>query len=226
MNTLPSCKKIIAATFVSDLPTIKGLIVKDFSPFIELSDKSVPSFPVWGITESQRWILGGDWTGNKYEPLVNSLLQKNQDVMSFWKDEMRLPIEAIDYQRYTELFYADNPLDSSEKGERDKYISEGNRPIDVDLWIAVNTFDYKEVERLLKAGADPEVDYDSGINCRDRIATECGYLDACTHIYDKMFRYEKTGIIPKQIDNMTMNNLIGFAAHEKMYALMKPYFKE
>lgn len=37
---------------------------------------------------------------------------------------------------------------------------------------------------------------------------------------------KKTGIIPNQIDNMTMNNLIGFAAHEKMYALMKPYFKE
>lgn len=226
MRELLTNKKLIAAAFVSDLPTIKSLITENFSPYIELM-KDVPYFPVWGLTECQRWIFGGDWKGNKHEDAVQSILRKNQEVMSFWKDTMRLSVEDIIFQRYSEVFYADDPMDSEEEQSRNEYLCKGYRPIDVDLWIAVNKFDYKEVERLLKIGANPEVkenDYD--IHCRDRIAAECSYLDACTDIYSTNFNYENTGIVPKEIDSQTLYDLIGFAAHEKMYALMQPFFKE
>lgn len=220
-------RKMISASFFSDLPTIKGLITDGFSPYIKLMEGSMPYFPVWGLTECQRWILDGDWEGSKYESEVQSLLRKNQEVMSFWKDDMRFPVEEINFQLYTDVFYADDPMDSYEEECREEYLSNGRKPIDVDLWIAVNKFDYKEVERLLKAGADPEVeDGDDEINCRTRISTECSYLDVCTDILNLMFKYERNGNVPNQIDDETLNDLIGFAAHEKMYALMQPYFKE
>lgn len=226
MSDILTNRKLIAASFVSDLPTIKRLITEDSSPYIKLMEGSMPYFPVWGLTECQRWILGGDWKGNKYENKVKSLLRKNQEVMSFWKDYMRFPIEEINFQLYTGVFYADDPMDSYEEECREEYLHKGYKPIDVDLWIAVNKFDYNEVEHLLKAGADPEVeDGDNEINCRDRISAECSYLDACTDVFNLMFEYERTGNVTSQIDEETLNNLIGFAAHEKMYALMQPYFK-
>lgn len=226
MSDIMTNKKMIAAAFVSDLPTIKSVITEDFSPYIKIKDGSMPYFPVWGLTECQRWIFGADWKGNKHESEVQSLLRKNQGVMSFWKDDMHFAVEEINFQRYTDVFFADDPMDSYEEQCRGEYIRKGYKPIDVDLWIAVNKFDYKEVERLLKVGADPEVkDRDDERNCLDRISAECAYLDACTDVFYLMFEYERTGNVPNQIDKETLYDLIGFAAHEKMYALMQPYFK-
>jgi len=150
MNTLQNNKKLVAAAFVSDLPTIRSLITDDFTPYIELNDETTPYFPIWGITECQRWIFGGDWNGNEYEESVKSLLRKNQEVMTFWKDALHLPVEPVNFQRYTEVFYADDPLDSFEEQEREEYISNGNAPIDVDLWIAVNKKMYALMQPFFK----------------------------------------------------------------------------
>jgi len=56
----------------------------------------------------------------------------------------------VNFQRYTEVFYADDPLDSFEEQEREEYISNGNAPIDVDLWIAVNKKMYALMQPFFK----------------------------------------------------------------------------
>lgn len=92
----------------------------------------------------------------------------------------------------------------------------GYRQVDLDLYCAAVRFQYGEVERLLKLGADPKVHID---DCQtlSRISVECAFLSTIVVPKWELF-YEKK-CLPR-VNEQYLCDLIGWAAHEKMYDLL------
>lgn len=100
-------------------------------------------------------------------------------------------------------------------------IANGYREIDLDLYVAVNKFDFEEAERLLKLGADPDCEFieEDEISCLSRIGTECNYLSTqLQEIYIE--RKQRKLNADNDID---LIDLVGWAAHESMYSLLSKY---
>lgn len=97
-------------------------------------------------------------------------------------------------------------------------IAKGYRAIDLDLFVAVSKYDFKETERLLELGANPVCIIKSEGDiipyyCMDSIGTECSYLNIELQdiIIDRVQRNPMKG------DSVILIYLAGLAANESMY---------
>lgn len=93
-------------------------------------------------------------------------------------------------------------------------MGKGIKEIDIDLRCNVEKFNFEEVERLLLDGANPYVEIpDDDDNCFDRIGGECSFFN--NELFDAIIgnTYER------DLD-VEIPDLIGLAAHEKMYHLL------
>ena len=85
--------------------------------------------------------------------------------------------------------------------------------MDIDLFCYAEKFDFKNVERLIKEGADPHTEFPDELNCIHRIGAECAFLETELHsaMFNKDYHFN-----PEE----DIANLIGLSAHEKMYCLL------
>lgn len=95
-------------------------------------------------------------------------------------------------------------------------LQQDHQLLDLQLYCAVCRFDYAEAQRLLMAGAIPDTDDD--YNCMDRIGKECSFLGIEMTDYLLHHRLLK----PRSYHQSTVD-LLGWAAHEHMYALLEKY---
>lgn len=77
-------------------------------------------------------------------------------------------------------------------------------------------FQYEEVERLLKLGADPKVDI-GDCQAVSRISVECAFFSTIVVPMWENF-YENKRLTRIRVQELC--DLIGWAAHEKMYDLL------
>lgn len=106
------------------------------------------------------------------------------------------------------------------------------KEIDLDLYCAVERFQFDKVEELLKQGANPRAEIYDGLNdgdvpfdswsAIDRIDGEVGFL--CCETMDFVRQ-----LLSKQshwfIGEMLFQNLMSLAAHSEMSELLKKYEK-
>lgn len=220
-------RKYINTVFNFDVGTFKTLLKTE--PF----DKSLLSdikfaydipCPIYWITQCWEIIFEHpeDWNEN-CRSVITENKKRNLEIKQIFTDMYNVDFKPIDFYNTNFVFFRDERDATYEDvfvGEsRNELIAKGYRGIDIDLYIAVNKFDFAEVEKLLAAGANPACMFPDDIDCMGRIGVECSYLELELHNI----------IIDNKHHNLTDNgaqaliDLIGLAAHEIMYSLLAKY---
>lgn len=184
----------------------------------------VPAFPIWRIPQCWK-IAIGDVEGyrDEIQDTVKDFVSRNEAVMNIFASQFGVEYTPIDLQQYHECFYSEDPDWSDEEvfDEDPKVLMKkfGTRLIDIQLYCAVERFDFPRVKELLEQGANPyvEVYEDGSATSFDRIGTECSFLCTC------QLSYAWDAKRKDPIDHQEIGDLIGWAAHESMYRWMEEY---
>jgi len=179
-------QKYINAVFCFDAEAFKTLL--DTETFDEslLQDikfsEGVPC-PIYWITQCWEIIFAHpeEWKEN-CRHIIEENKQCNLEIKRLFEEKLNVVFKPIDFYNTEFRFYRNEKEDTFEdifwNDTREDLIAKGYREIDLDLYVAVNKFDFQETERILKLGAAPacEIDED-GSSCFDKIGTECSFLD-------------------------------------------------
>lgn len=220
-------RKYINAVFNFDVETFKTLL--NTEPF----DKSLLSdikfandapCPIYRITQCWEIIFEHpeDWNEN-YRGVIAENKKRNLEIKQIFTDIYNVDFKPIDFYNTNFCFFRDERDATCEDvfvGEsRNELMAKGYRGIDIDLYVAVNKFDFAEVEKLLETGANPACRFSDDTDCIGRISIECSFLE--TELQDIII-YNKHHS-PTDNDVQALIDLIGLATHESMYSLLSKY---
>lgn len=223
LNNVEETKELLAKIDDKSLLEDIGLLSKPFPlHYISLCNEAI-------------WRYVDEWK-NKEE--ATRFRDKSRAMVEFWKEYYRVEDFAqINYRIYNEDFYCAWDDETDEDilcAPKEDYIEVGCRALDLDLYCAVERFDFDEVERLLDMGANPDADlYDKPVEQRgeiddcwsaiERIGFEKSYI--CSELLwllrDAEIDMEKR----RWIDKGTVAHILGRAAHSEMYRLLEKYMK-
>ena len=232
---------LLCAVVLNDVEETRTLLskIEDRSLLNDIGLLSKP-FPLHYISICNEviWQEIDEWK-DKVEAERNR--DRSRAMVKFWQEYYGVSeFEKIDYRVYYEDFYCTDPDDSDEDilwAPKSKYVEAGSREIDVDLYCAVCKFDFKRTQQLLKLGANPDVDlYETpasdieergkgdGWHALDHIATEESFL---IHETLGLLSQAETDMAKRSwIDEGTISNILGIAAHSDMYRLLDKYVKK
>lgn len=219
-------QKAINATFYANPVKLQELIDEGhfYNRLLENTGLLSRPFPIWHIPQCWEAAIGevSYWTKEK-QYLVSDFLTRAHQVKEIFRKSFGIEFTPVDYQQYTDDFYAAKADESIEEALWVDSIEEayrnGARPIDVELYYAGVRFDFARAEELLKQGANPETPLDEeDAYLTDRIETEAAFLS--TNL-DRVIWFEKRA----DVDDEDMSDLVGWAAHEQMYDLLRKYYK-
>ena len=221
-------QKAINATFYANPVKLQQLIDEEHLSERLLEDIGMMSkpFPIWRIPQCWEEAMGTDPAAYAEEcrEEVADFMARNHKVKEIFQNVFHIEYTPIDYQSYWEDFYATDPDDSLEDifyGDSIEDLAKyGTTQLDMDLYCAVVKFDYPKVIELLKQGANPSVptadeEYDGG--SFDRIGMECSFLCTC------QLSYAWSPKDHSPAEYREIGDLIGWAAHEKMYRILQQY---
>lgn len=227
-------QKYINAVLNIDVEGLENLL--ETEPFErDLLDRLFPSCPkgcsiLWLI---QCWeiILSFEWEG-EYGDIVKRRREQNAKIKQIFIDKLQANFIPVNFQISPFEFYRSD-LDETVEDilwmTREELNEQGIRNLDIDLYCAACKFDFKEVTKLLKAGANPNtpvnifgIDGDElGKDLFERIGVECDFLEFSE--LNELIRAEKY-ISSDYYRYLT--DLVGLAAHKKMYSLLHEYDKD
>lgn len=219
--------QFINAVFNMDADECLYLIDKDFFDRslledIELSQRE--KCPVQWITQCWEIVLENpnEWK-SEYIEVVTQQKEKNLRIKNLFTERLGVSFQPIDFYKTDFGFFRE------ERGETFEYFyldtkanmsAKGYKEIDLDLYLAVNKFDFEEVEKLLRLGGNPNLDVENGeYNCIDRIRVECCFLEI--QLEDIIMGRQQRNLM--DVDSRDLVDLIGLAAHETMYNLLSKY---
>lgn len=115
--------------------------------------------PIYIITQLWNEILPGNW------PYCQEAVDKQKVelekisayIESVFHINTQEPIDMMKYRVLNWDYHSDLTMDNVFYEPLETYISKGIRPIDIELYYRAKTFDFPEVEKLLKQGADDTV---------------------------------------------------------------------
>ena len=205
----------------------------DTEPFDHsLLDRLLPPCPkgcsiLWLI---QCWeiILAEEHQG-EYGEIVAKRRKQNAKIKHLFIEKIHANFIPINFQISPFIFYRsdlDETVEDIFSLTREQLNAKGIRNIDIDLFCAVCKFQFKEVKKLLRAGANPNAPVDiygidedeEGQTCLNRIGIEYDYLEFASlnklisgeeYVTSDYYRY--------------FTDLIGLAAHKKMYSMLLKY---
>ena len=157
-------EKLLSAVYFNDAETAIQLMETNDYPNKWLDNIFSMGIPIYFITQCNVRLLADDTWSENVMPIILSLREGCAKLMAYWKTKFNYPVEQeLDYTSYTNLFFAASPDETDDEvllSSVQELLNEGYRQVDIDLYCATERFQYGEVERLLKLGADPEVDID------------------------------------------------------------------
>jgi hypothetical protein len=195
------------------------------------------SFDLINLTFFNQSIWRGDGWRDESKVFAERRHTQTLQMLDFWRTELgRQEINrTVEYNQFWNCFYCEDPAITDEIGVSEPiqdYVGKGYREIDLMLYNRAECFDFIETKKLLELGANPDITFyetkedeerDDGYNILDRIGSECSYLLTC-QIWFRYELFDKGGYPYFDIDEM-FSDLLGLAAHEEMYDLLKPYSK-
>lgn len=203
----------------------KGQFDKGLLEGINLGE-GIPPLPVWRIPQLWKIAIGVDIENyiDTAQDDLRDFVARNDAVMDIFVKTFGVEYSTIDFQKYHECFYSEEPDWSYEDFTSDvnpEFLLEefGTRPQDIELFCAVERFDFTRVKELLEQGATPyaKVYEDGSCNCYERIEMENSFLCTCQLCWAwSPERYSPIG-------EREIGDLIGWAAHETMYQWLDKY---
>ncbi len=187
-------------------------------------------FPIYYITQCYKRVMWEDFI-EETMPMVLEHRKRIDDLLLFWEEKCGVDThQKIDYKKYGELFCCADETDSMDDiffDDIQKYLDNGCRMIDLELFGAVEKFQFERVKDLLEKGANPEAklisidekdknDYD---NCFDCVGMECSYLCSC-EVFPMLKGKLGAWYINYAITDKDLGDLLSWAAHEDMYKLL------
>ena len=219
-------QKAINAAFYANPVKFQKLIDEGHFDLRLLEDTGFMTkpLPIWRIPQCWEAAIGVVSHWNKeVQYLITDFKSRVFQVKEILRNSFNIEFSPIDYQQYTEDFFAAGPNESIEEAlwldSIEVAYKNGARPIDAELYYAGVQFDFARTEELLKHGANPDIpleEYDMFLY--DRIATEASFLEV---ELDRVWKYECRG----DVDYADISHLVGYAAHETMYDLLVKYHK-
>ena len=217
-------EKLINAVFYCDADKAISLMQENVYSKQWLNDIGIfdTPLPLYYIALCAQSILSDaedPWSA-EFEPIRLKMLNDCKRILAFMKSEYDFDIDSeIDYEKYTDYFYAADKDETDEDilwAPVERLLEEGISQLDIDLYCAVERFQYNKVAMLLEAGANPRTVIEDGFAV-DRIGAECSFLDVEVCPFWKDYHMYRR-FMP--IGEMVISNLIGWASHEKMYNLL------
>lgn len=220
-------QKFIHAVFNFDVETFKTMLQTetfDESLLIDIKFSICDTCPIYLITQCWEIILEHpeEWIEECRETVAKNK-RRNLEIKKIFQDRFGVEFTPIDFYHTDIPFFRNYRDDIFEdvfwNETKDNLITKGYRDIDLDLYVAVNKFDYNEVERLLKLGADPAAELPEESSCFERIGAECCFLT----LRLQGFATNQEQHNSLEVDAIDLIELIGLAAHENMYSLLSKY---
>lgn len=231
-TTLTFDQILIKAVFFNMIDVVKEMArSKRFNR--ELLDDigiSEAPFPLYYITLCYKKVMWEDFI-DEAMPLVLAHRKRIDDLLAFWEEQFGVDIhQTIDYKKYWELFYCVDETESLKDVllcDPQKYLDNGCRMIDLELFEAVDKFQFEQVKDLLEKGANPDAnlvfdgnDKDDYLNCLERIGNEIFFLCSC-EVFPMLEERKDEWFVNYEInEDNAIGNLFGWAAHEEMYSLL------
>lgn len=220
-------QKAINAAFYADPGLLRKLIDEGTFPKSLIDDTGILNtpFPIWRIPQCWEIAMGTDPAiyRDEIQGIVADFMERNAKVKALFAEVFSVEYTPVDFQQYHDYFFSEDPDDSDEDiimednwAEIYKY---GTRDIDIQLFCAVERFDFPEVKELLEKGADPNAPAysDASGSAFSRIGDECSFLCTC----ELSWAWNTTKHY--QVDWRLIGDLVGWAAHETMYRWIEKY---
>lgn len=221
-------QKFINAVFNLDIETFKTLL--NTEPFDESLLKDINFSedilcPIYWMTQCWEIIFEhpDEWSEQK-RLIIEENKRRNLEIRRLFEEKFNIDFRPIDFYNSNFQFfrnYRDDNFDDVFDNKKEYMIANGYREIDLDLYVAVNKFDFEEAERLLKLGADPDCEFieEDESSCLSRIGAERSFLS--TQLED-IYIERKQRFLNADYE-MDLVDLVGWAAHESMYSLLSKY---
>ena len=221
-------QKYINAVFNFDAEAFKTLLSTELFDKSLLKDikfsEGVPC-PIYWMTQCWEIIFAHpeEWKKN-CRHIIEENKQRNLEIKLMFEEKLGVVFKPIDFYN-TDFWFFRNEREAAFddvfwNNTREEMLDKGYREIDLDLYVAVNKFDFQEAERLLELGANPACEItDEGSSCFDRIGTESSFLD--TEMQGIFIKREQRNPIADNARDLV--DLVGWAAHESMYSLLSKY---
>lgn len=191
-------------------------------------------FPLHYITLCYEaiWRDADDWEDKEW---ANATKNSTNAMLEFWKEYYGVDsFPRIEYRTYSEDdFYCAKDDETDEDllfHSKSELVAFGNREIDLDLYCAVERFQFDKVEELLRQGANPRAEIYDGLNNHDvpfdswsaidRIDGEVCFLCCETMDFMRQLLSKKAHWF---IGEMLFHNILSLAAHSEMYELLRKY---
>ena len=226
---------LLKAVVSNDVDEVRRLIAQDECRAVvaDIAMLSRP-FPLHYVTLCCEviWREVDEWRDKE---MAGALKRATDKMMEFWKEYYQVDsFPRIDYRTYCDDFFCAFDEDTDEDilfKPKSKFIAFGKREIDVDLYCAVERFQFDRVEELLKQGANPKAEIYRGLNdndvnfdswsAMDNIGCEEGFL--CSEVVDFLHRLYIKQAEDWVVDRSLFHHILGLAAHSDMYRLLQKY---
>lgn len=151
-------RKYINAVFNFDVETFKTLLNTESFDKSLLSDIKFADdapCPIYWITQCWEIIFEHpeDWNEN-YRGIIAENKKRNLEIKQIFTDIYNVDFKSIDFYNTNFWFFRDERDATYEdvfvEESRNELMTKGYRRIDIDLYVAVNKFDFAEVEKLLE----------------------------------------------------------------------------
>lgn len=224
-----------------DLNCINAMLQVDAEKFFRVIDEKplnsclmtdtqiIPfeKFPLHYITMCLDVLLSKyDEYSEEYKTTVYHKKLQNDRIKEFFMKTYGFEMNNVPYADYRSCVYCGDPDDTIDdfiwESESD-LLEKGFSKKDIDLYCSVRKMDFETAKRLLEEGACPETVFvededDEYQNCWDRVREERTYFRE--KLDNKIIGEDVT-----PFDTFDVENLIGYAAYESMYSLLKLYVK-
>lgn len=135
------------------------------------SEEIQPYTPIHHITIALDILLHWDDWNEKTMPIIQRKAENNDKFMTFFRDHCHVPMDYNELLWFDTYSYSspEDPFENVFVESREDLLKHGNRDIDIDLYWAVYTLNFKWAEELLQKGANPNARVCDGYNVYDHI---------------------------------------------------------
>ena len=157
----------------------------------------------------------------EYKETIYRKKLRNDRLKEYFEKTCGLQMNNVPFADYHDFFYCLDPEnkveDIMDESESD-LIEKGFSKKDIDLYCSVYKMDFETTKRLLEEGANPETTFDDeSDSCWNHVCTESSLIST------DFSQMESEEIEP--FERFEVFDLIGYAAYESMYSLLKPYIR-